>query len=264
LRSLKKKRAAFNIPKQHGAWISIFACFALGLIVAKRFDFKSLLLLISIVAGFLLRYNISESIKDFGKFKQLLFPILLYFLILAISGLTLLFYYRLIILIPLGVIPAVSAFSYLYFERIGKPTSTISEIIGMLGIATIAPAAYYVASKSFDIRAAGIWIVSLLFFICSVFIVRYLARNRLPRNTAEYIKSAKIPFSVCATSVILAYLLGKADFLPGYAFISIAPSLILFLLLSAAKKRFKIKTIGIVSTINITIFVILSAISFIS
>ncbi len=259
-----KNMMAATIPRQHGAWFSLFACFMLGLIVAYQVNFKSFLLLISVVAGFLLRYSLSETIKAPRKFSFFVIPILFYFVILAVAGLPLLFYYNLIILIPLGVLPAVSVLSYFYFEKIGKANSLGSEIMGMLGIAAVSPASYYAASGKFTAAAAGIWIVSALFFLCSVFIVRYLVRGRLwHKKMSEYIKSISSPFAFCLFSVVIVYLLGRfTNILPRYAFISLVPSLFILIGLSIAKKRSSIRRIGLISTANVIIFVILSAVSF--
>jgi len=259
-----KNMMAATIPRQHGAWFSLFACFILGLIVAYRVDFKSFLLLISVVAGFLLRYSLSETIKAPRKFSLFIFPIIFYFIMLAASGLFLLFYYNLIMLIPLGVLPAISVLSYFYFEKIGKANSLSSEIMGMLGIAAVSPASYYVASGKFTAAAEGIWIVSALFFVCSIFVVRYLVRGKLwHKRMSEYIKSISSPFAFCLLSVAAAYFLGRfTNLLPRYTFISLVPSLFILVGLSVAKKKSSIKRIGLISTANVIIFVILSAVSF--
>ncbi len=252
-----------SIPRQHGGWAALIACLIFGIIVAENYDFKSFIFVIATISGFLLRFNIFELLNRGKKAGQLIIPALFYFIIFSISGLFLLFYFNLFFLMPLSILPAISVLSYIYFQKAGIANSAASEIMGMIGLSTVAPAAYYVSSALLTYQVFGIWVISALFLSNSVVIVRYLVRKKAGYHSfMEFIISAKIPVAACLASIAVAYLLSAVHILPQYAFISLLLPLIITFVSAFIKHRIKISIIGLIATLNIIVFVISASAAF--
>ncbi len=264
--SINRLARAFSssIPRQHGGWLALIACLMFGIIVAGNYDLKSFIFIIATIFGFLLRFNIFEFLKEGKKAGPLIIPTLFYSIILFAAILILLFYFDLFMLIPLSILPAISALSYMYFQKIGKANGATSEIMGMAGLSAAAPAAYYASLGSLIYQAFGLWIITVLFLSSSVVVVRYLVRKKAKYHSfKQFIVSAKIPVGVCSVSIAAAYLMGAAAYiLPRYAFVSLLLPLIIILASSFMKHRIKISMIGIIATLNIVVFVISASFAF--
>ena len=154
------------VPKQHGAWIVLIACFIIGSCAGVRFGLESVILLVSVIAAFLARAALGLGLSLPGEEKErkgLIAWVMFYSGMLLVSGIWLVAGYKLWILGLMGIIGlGLAAFS-LVLEKVKKDMTLSGQIINIIGLSLTAPAAEYCASGSYSPNTLGVWLVCVLF-----------------------------------------------------------------------------------------------------
>lgn len=209
---------AATVPKQHGAWTVLIACFVIGSAVAPRFGLESILLFVSVIAAFLGRGAL-------GRYLCFSPWIMFYSGIFLLGGAWLVFGYNLRFLIPLGIAGlGLSAFS-LVLEKDKKDMTLSGQVINILGLSLAAPAAEYCASGVYSLKTLGVWLVCISFFLGSLFHVRFLVRRRLEAS-GEFMERlrAGLPSLAFHLGALLGVeVLSEFRVLPLFAPLALAP-----------------------------------------
>lgn len=257
-----------TIPRQHGAWSALLACFALGTLVAQAPAIESVLVLGTMVCLLCVREGIVLSMRvrnDRARQMRLLHGVFFWAVLLALTLLGL--WARGVIdalFLPALIGGVLFLASLLWFARRRKDEMSLSgELLGMAGLSIAAPAAEAVASGGISERSVGLWVLSLVFFETSVFHVRHVVRDhRACMGPLEARIQAGLP-SVAAhlTGFAVLAVLAANSHLPRLAPLVLLPVLIKALWTVAARESqpVRIKRVGLMELAHTIVFVGLSS-----
>jgi hypothetical protein len=171
---------ALTWPRQHGAWSVLGAGFLLGM-TGQRWETASVLLAAAVLWGFLARHTVAfllhPSRSPSLRLRLLPWATIYTALALFFGTLLVLGFHRWLLL-PLGGAALALSVLSVALERGRKDRTTLGEMVGMLGLSLVIPAAAYASSGLFSGQTMGLWALGALFFTGSVFHVRYLVRHR--------------------------------------------------------------------------------------
>ncbi|MEK6563400.1 MAG: YwiC-like family protein [Candidatus Omnitrophota bacterium] len=257
------------VPKQHGAWIVLIACFIIGSCAGVRFGLESVILLVSVIAAFLARAALGLGLSLPGEEKErkgLIAWVMFYSGMLLVSGIWLVAGYKLWILGLMGIIGlGLAAFS-LVLEKVKKDMTLSGQIINIIGLSLTAPAAEYCASGSYSPNTLGVWLVCVLFFLGSVFYVRFLVRRRL-EVAGKFGQRLRAGFTslVFHLSALLAVTaLSKFRVIPLSAPLALVPaaSKALWPIIRRSRNSYPVKHIGRLELIHTLVFSIITVLVF--
>lgn len=171
-----------SLPPQHGAWSVLISGWAIGTFTFGNPDYKILLLFITMISGFCLRYSVTSAIKNWKT--RLEFPdkyefiIMFFYGSLTLAGFSILvFFHHLYYLFLFGIFVLILAAITMKLELDSKHLTVVGELVGMISLSTVIPVASYVAAEHLNHETGVIWILSLYLFAGSVFHVRYMVRK---------------------------------------------------------------------------------------
>jgi hypothetical protein len=171
---------ALTVPRQHGAWSMLLAGFVLGLASGNRFGAEGLLLLVAVFFGFCARHAAGLFLRPARSNRRthVLLWAIGYASVALFAGAWLVVGYHRWLLLPLGGVALVLAGASVILEQRRQDRTTVGELVGVLGLSVVLPAAAYAATGVFGATTAGLWALGAFFFGGSVFHVRYLVRHR--------------------------------------------------------------------------------------
>ena len=164
-------RLSHIIPKEHGAWAILLAPFLAGTFAKGKPGIPTILLLICVISLYLLRVcgefylsNLIKKKESFQNLKSFSFYAFSNFALSLFTVIFLLFYFKLWNLLLLGFM-AFLLFGLYYVLPFKNNYSRMSQqFIAILGLTLTAPAAYYVASGTWDYDTFLLWILNVIFF----------------------------------------------------------------------------------------------------
>ncbi|HEC21839.1 MAG TPA: hypothetical protein ENI95_02855 [Chloroflexi bacterium] len=176
---MKKLLQRYKIifPSEHGSWPLTLTPFVIGAGVAGRFPLPVWLCLLAILALFLARQPISLWLRiRRGKARRADAPAAIFWSLLlsgiaALAGIGLLLSGRQAILWLAAPAVGVLALTLGLGAWLG-PRRLSVELIGVVGLALAAPAAYVAATGTLDTTAWLVWGISALHSVISVLYVR--------------------------------------------------------------------------------------------
>ncbi len=169
----RERRRALIVPREHGAWGLLLVPMVTGAGVALRqasHIFPLILLLTAALALFWLRTPLENLLGTTAMRAQTLeeshalrsFIVLLAGIAgLALAGL--LWAGRNFDLWPLGAAVAAAFIAQAILKKVSRRTRMLSEMVGTIGLAASAPAAYYVITGEFNATAWMLWLANILF-----------------------------------------------------------------------------------------------------
>jgi hypothetical protein len=153
----------------------------LGTFVGGSFGVEGLVLLVSVIFGYIARHAWNVYLrpsKDYGRKLGVLGWSLLYSLLAFGGGAYLVFVVGLWGLLQIGLLAVIVGLLTLLFGRQRKEFTAGGEITGILGLSLAAMAAEYVSSGTFSELTISLYLLCALFFSGSVYHVRYLVRSK--------------------------------------------------------------------------------------
>ena len=177
-------RAKLLWPKEHGAWAMFLVALVVGFGAASKVNGPMLLFGLTALAVFLMRYPLSLTIKGWQRSRTL--PdtwlwVVVYASLALGFGMLLLVWIHLWDLLVLGGLTGLLLVLYLWQVARRAEMSLIGELLGVAGLALVAPGAYAVGTGHFDSTALVLWVLNFLYFGGSVFYVRLRVREQ-PRH----------------------------------------------------------------------------------
>jgi len=172
-RARRERRLALIVPREHGAWGLLLVPLVTGAGVALREShhvLPALLLLVAALALFWLRTPVESLLGTSAMRAQTRDERLT--VTIAIAGLTVIAAVALGSLLwagrnrGLSLIGAVAGSAFLaqaLLKRRGRRFRMLSEMVGVLGLTSAAPAAYYVVTGRFGATVWMLWLANLLF-----------------------------------------------------------------------------------------------------
>lgn len=178
----KRKPVIFkNIPspiitKEHGSWAVLLVPIIVGTIYADIFTWNVMLLGASALLVFMTYVPVHSLLQYFfgakpgkDKIRGAFFWSIIYFLA-GLGFIVPLFLQQYWFLIHIGAIGLLLFFGNFYLTKRTKK-SIGSDLVAVSGLTLGAPAAYYISTGRLGTEAASVWLLSFLFFGCSIFYV---------------------------------------------------------------------------------------------
>jgi YwiC-like protein len=223
------------IPREHGAWGMLLVPLATGAIVASRFGFHAVSLVLFVVATlalFWLRTPVEawlglspikaqtrEERRSVMQFIVALCAIALVSLVLLlVNG-----YARGLLLI--GAVAGLCFGVQALVKKLGRSGRMPAQMIGAMGLTSTAAGAYYVASGRLDATALALWAANWLFAADQIHFVQVRIRGSRLNTGSEKLERGK--WFVCA-QIALVVVLASASahrVLPLWTLIAFVPAL---------------------------------------
>lgn len=168
-------RAQWKLPKEHGAWAMVSVSLALGMLVARQVSARLILLGVSVMALFVARESLVTCWRARQRGRRVAEAEHLarfYLGVALVAGAPLVFWHRLWGLIPLGLLAGILLLLNLRQAESLQDRTIVGEILAIMGLTLVAPAAYYVARGRWESTALWLWALSALYFTSSVFYVK--------------------------------------------------------------------------------------------
>ena len=169
----REPRLALILPREHGAWGLLLVPMVTGAGLAFRESTQVLpgvLLLVAALTMFWLRTPIESLLgtsalraqtKDERRAVMIVIACLAAVAALALGAL--LWAGHNPLLWPIGIAAGLAFVGQALLKKQGRQTRMLSEIVGTIGLAAAAPAAYYVITGKFGSTAWILWIANLIF-----------------------------------------------------------------------------------------------------
>jgi hypothetical protein len=169
----RERRLALIVPREHGAWGLLLVPLVTGTGVALREShhfLPALFLLVAALALFWLRTPVESLLGTSAMRAQTREERVT--VTIAIAGLavvaaaalgSLLWAGRNRGLWPIGAAAGAAFAAQALLKRMGRRFRMLSEMVGVLGLSSAAPAAYYVVTGRFGATAWMLWLANLLF-----------------------------------------------------------------------------------------------------
>lgn len=168
----RERRRALILPREHGAWGLLLVPMVTGAGVAfhrASHIFPLILLLTAALALFWLRTPLESLLgtsamraQTLAESQTLRSAIVLLAGIAAVALGALLWKGRNADLWPLGAAVAAAFVAQAALKK-WRRTRMLSEMVGIIGLAAAAPAAYYVVTGEFNVAAWTLWLANVLF-----------------------------------------------------------------------------------------------------
>ncbi len=176
-----RRALSSSFPKQHGAWSILIACFILGTFVGGSFGLNGIVLLISVIFGYMARHawNVGLRPSKDGRLRTGALGLSAFYSLIALGGgAYLVFVAGLWDILQFALLALIIGVLTLILSKQKKEFTAGGEIAGMMGLTLAAPAAELVGSGELSIQTGGLYVLCLLFFSGSVYHVRYLVRSK--------------------------------------------------------------------------------------
>lgn len=176
-----RRALSSTFPKQHGAWSILIACFILGTFVGGSFGLSGIVLLISVIFGYMARHawNVGLRPSRDGRMRTGALGWSAFYSLIALGGgAYLVFVAGLWGILQFALLALIIGVLTLILSKQKKEFTAGGEIAGMMGLTLAAPAAALVGAGELSIQTWGLYVLCLLFFSGSVYHVRYLVRSK--------------------------------------------------------------------------------------
>jgi hypothetical protein len=171
-------KGTIPIPREHGAWAILYGSFLTGLAAAGTFNLPLLLHLLAMSGVFLAHeplVKLVRSLKHGGR-RELMqwwaFWAAVELATASIAGAILVFHYQLLTLLPIALFVALLLGIHLKLTAGRKERSVPGELIGVFGLTSAGPSAYYVCLGEIDSAFWLIWSLNVLYFASGIFYVK--------------------------------------------------------------------------------------------
>lgn len=177
------------VPREHGAWIILYAPLLVGFAFAPRLSpLPFLLLLLTVTGLFLSRPLVGVLLRRRGG-PQSPFWLGVYLLVSAIGAILLLFVCRLPALIwlglPMGLLFLIHAGLQMMPSRRRLDRSLGGEILAVGALTLTAPAGVVAGGGALDADAWRLWALCALYFSSGIFYVKMLLAALAVKGTIE-------------------------------------------------------------------------------
>jgi len=218
-----------RLPKEHGAWAMLYVPFALGCSVAGRVSWALLWALVAMTALFFARetlWRLRQARRRQHAEASLWRGLAFEAAVLGLCAALLLFRYRLVGFVPLGIAALLLLAFHLQRSTQREERSVAAELLAIAGFAMAAPAAHYAARAVWQDMALWLWLLSGLYFSSSVFHVksRVLEAQRLRRRA--FLRMRRLAVAYHSGLLVLLCVLVARRLLPALVLLGYAPILL--------------------------------------
>jgi hypothetical protein len=203
------KLGKFPPPTQHGAWAMWLVPAIMGAVLANRWRWSVLLVLLGFMLIFLAHQPAVRAMRRWKHRRMLDENSINWALVLGGLGageLGVLFIFnQLWYALFFGLIVALTLLFHVRLTLNKKHTSVPGEIIGVLGLTASAPLMYLYLYETLDARGWVLWAVNMLYFSGSVYYVKLKLRYQPAHEEPKFILKlrASLPLVVYTAFVFI-------------------------------------------------------------
>jgi len=182
-------RMNIPIPREHGAWAMLYTPFLVTLFAVGNRDWKAVLVLLILTAVFFAHEPLmilSRAAAGTERRRHAIQWLMLYSAAAAILSLPLLWFARLLLLIPFGIF---SLFMMLVHYRMVSKNNYrhfFAEVLAIINLTSSGTVLYYCLEGKIDGTALLLWALNALYFISSIFYVKMLV-GRSSKKMNDYV-----------------------------------------------------------------------------
>lgn len=258
-------KGSFPIPREHGAWAILYGSCLTGLVAAGTLTPALLLFLAAMTAVFLAHEPLVKLVRSLkhGARPELIRQWALWLAgeltIVLVAGALLVLQHRLFPLLPIAIFVAVLLGIHLTLTAGRRERSVPGELLGVVGLTSSGPSAYYVGSGEIDFAFWLIWSLNILYFASGIFYVKMrVGRFLKPELFRRRARDCIIYHALVALLLVAAVYNEWISWLMSLAF---APMIIrAFWHTFHAEKQLRIKRIGYSEVAFAVVFILLFAI----
>lgn len=217
------------LPREHGSWVMLSVAFLAGAGLGG-WSWALPPYLLAALALFTVRRPLAALVRGAApaaeERRRALGWVARFGAAGSLAGLVLLAAFHLWLMIPLGAAAAaLLGVDLLRATRTARPTF-VSEVAGAVGIALVAPGAYYAATGRLDGAAPALWIACALHFVSGVFHIRMRVRwvKLPPRGAAERWATARENVLYQAGMLAAGAALARLGLLPPLGWLALLPA----------------------------------------
>ena len=188
-------------PKEHGAWGILLGSFLSVVAMTKTFTVSLFLFLTAIVLFYFSRNLFLQIWRDKSNLSNWI-----WFFIFVLLGwgflITSVFLANFWLIIPLSLLMAIFLLIEILLIHAKKQRSFFAQLIGTIGLTSIAPLSFILLQKQVLLEAILIWIINILFFCSEILYVRYQIAL-MKKRVSEYSELNKYRISVICYHFLL-------------------------------------------------------------
>ncbi len=259
-------------PKEHGSWAILLIPFLIGAKIGGRFEIKTLIFLISVLALFLAYQSMVITAKSKlqiskERLKDAITSLFIFLPVVAISSYALLFYFKLYGLLTFGIVVIIAFLIQLYLSKLHLDKKIAGQLFSMAILVITAPSTYYVQTGKFDFITLKIYLLNLIFFGSGIIYVRMkisaIAGKKDKFTFREKIFIGKYNIAYHITILFLLIILFVKNSINFLMFTGFLPIIIHSLMGTfLLKKKVNFKKLGWTETIYSILFAVMVIIGF--
>lgn len=218
---MTQNRWHLPLPHEHGAWAMFIAPLVTGFGAAEFFDLNALLLTLTVLGFFMLRFPLMVVIRYASRVPQVRANAIqwsvIYAAFTAVCGAVLLFSTRLWELVPIAALGGMTLIVYLALVARREEMSVAGEWLGIAGLALGAPAAYLLGRHVLDADAFALFALNVLYFGGTVVYIKFKVRQQprvAAKNWVERLWFGRISIVYHAIVLAFATLSAAAGWIP--------------------------------------------------
>lgn len=251
-----------TIPRQHGAWWVLLLGYVLGVAVGDALVPAALLLPI-VLAVLPLRHTALLWLRtppDSDRRRALAWPLAGYCVLLLAPLFPLLLVYQRWTLAPLGLVAGSLGLATAWLEWHDRDRTLGGELLGMLGLSTVIPAAACAAGHDLGPALVGLWLLGAMNFCGSVLHVRFVVRGA----RADSGHAGAVSLAYHGAMVGLAWGLGVWGLVPNLAVWALLPAAAraAWAALKPGGRRLSVRRLGFEELAFAAAFTLLAAVAF--
>lgn len=235
------------LPKEHGAWAMWIAPYIIGIFLSE-FKWVHIIMLIAIFFAYISISPFLQGIRRPVERKEMWKYSFYYLSIAGLLGLPILFFYPKLTFLLLVILPFL-LINIFYVKR-RKERAFTNDLAAVFALSSTIMVSYFIGAEQYDAKMFSAWILTVLFFLGSIFYVKSAIRER---NNTKFKLLAKI-YTIALP--VFGWLFADVFLMLAYLFSAVR------ILLLPYEKNVSSKKIGIIEIFNTIWFVIFIAISF--
>jgi len=217
------KKYLDTIPKQHGVWYIFSFSYLVGAVIFYDNPVKLLWLFLLSVFGIFSYNSLVINLKEFkikGKLEHI-YPLFVNLFVSGAFALFILLKYKFYYLIFLGFVVFLLIGLSLYLIYIGKELAVSNEVLSILSVSIVVIFIGLISGKFLFLEIINLWFFTLLFFLSSIFRVRYLVRERKILNKEFVLRFKKSLWSLVFHLLLIVLAMIVSFFFRDYTSVSI-------------------------------------------
>lgn len=256
------------LPREHGAWAMLLVPLVTGMGAAGALSTRGAVLALTCLCFFLFRQPLTLAVKSVtgkrgwaGVTPQIRSWAAIYGFGTIAGGLCLIAMGAGIWLVFLALTGAILLVLYLFQVGQRAEMSATGEMLGVLGLALGAPAAYYATTGRVDATAAFLWVLTGVYFGATIFYIKLKVREQprlvAPPSWVDRLYAGRVTIAYHVVMVLTVLLFAVTGSVPLLLSLAFVPAMVKAVNGTMQwTRRPNLKHLGMVEAIHAAVFAI--------